>query len=250
MGAPVLRSDDSEPFKREPPNDGAPVTDAPQRPGPSPTIRLPDARLGGPLGRSFGSPSGRTTEAVDPPRKPTTTPKPRYALFEGDAAAIELRSRLAKTRDDALLPASRDAPAPAIGLLVFGAVLRFTGIVLTAAAVAGVAGYVAGGGKLSFKPARIAGPSGEAPPALEAQLNASNRNAPLPPTQTAAIERPGPPAAPLLSQQPPPLPPPDASEVAARLKLGAEQVHIGPRNEAERDVLWRQFMIWRQQQRK
>jgi hypothetical protein len=200
MGAPVLRSDDSEPFKHKPPSDGpfgnVPVTDTAQRPDPSRSARLPDARLVGPLGRSFGLSSDGTTEAVDPPRKPTATPKPRHAVFEGDAAAIELRSRLAKARDGALLPVARDASAPVIGRPVFGAGLRFTGIVLTAAAVAGIAGYLAGGAKLPFKPARIAAPQ--------------------------------------------PLPTPDASEMAARLKPG----------EAERDVLFRQFMMWREQQRK
>jgi hypothetical protein len=123
---------------------------------------------------------------------------------------------------------------------------RFAGIAMTAAAVAGAAGYLAGGVKLSFKPARIAGPSGEAeaPPALAAQLNASNRNAALPVAQTVAVDvagasaprlagndtgaaraaqRPGPPAAPLLS----PPPQPDASEIAARLKLGADLMAAG-----------------------
>jgi hypothetical protein len=215
---------------------------------------MPDARLSGPLARSFGLSSGKTTQAVDPPWKPTTAPKRRHVLFEGDAAAIELRSRLAMTRDGALLPVPPDASAQAIGVPVFGSALRFTGVVLTAAATVAAAGYLASGVKLPFKPARIAAPSGEieAPPTqvtLAPQLNESNRNAPLPPAQPAAIERPSPPAVPPLSQ-PPPLPRPDASEIVAKPKLGAEPVHIGSLNEAERDALWSQFVIWRQKQRR
>src|SRR5579871_555938 len=245
MGAPVLGSDEGVPFKRKPPNDGpsgnVPVKDAPERPDPSPSARLPDARPSRPLGTPHGLSSGRTP--VDPPVKPTTTPKPRHTLFEGDAAAVELRSRLAKTRNGTL-SVPPDASAPAIRVPVFGGVLRFAGIAMTAAAVAGAAGYLAGGVKLSFKPARIAAPSGEAgaPPALAVQLNASNRNAPLLVAQTDAVagasaprlagndtgaaraaQRPGPLAAPPLS----PLPQPDASEIAARLKLGADLMAAG-----------------------
>jgi hypothetical protein len=255
MGAPVFNPDESEPFKRKPRNDGpfgnVPAKDRPVRPDASRSARLPDPRLSGPPGRSFGSSSDTTAEVANPPRKPTTTPKPRHALFEGDAAAIELRSRLAQTRGGALLPAASYESAPAIGVPVFGAALRFTGVVVTVSAVATAAGFLAGGVKLPFNPARIAAPSGkaEAPPTqvtLAPQLNASNRDAPLPAAQTAAIEQPGPPAA-LPLPQPPLLPQPDASEIAARPKLGAEEVRGWPRSDAERDALWRQFVIWRQQ---
>jgi hypothetical protein len=208
MGPPVFNPNDSEPFKRKPRNDGP-----------------------------FGT---------------TTTPKPRHALFEGDAAAIELRSRLAQTRGGAL-PVTPIAPyssALAIGVLVFGAALRFAGIILTVSAVASAVVYLAGEINLPFSPPGIAAPSGEAEAAptqvtLAPRLNASSRDAPLPTAQTAAIEQPGPPAPPPLSQTPPLLQP-DASETRARPKLSAEEVHGWPRNEAERDALWRQFVIWRQ----
>jgi hypothetical protein len=177
--------------------------------------------------------SGRTPEAADPASKSTAAPKPRRTLFEGDTAAVELRSRLARTRDGAPLPP--DAPAPASGVSLFSGVLRFIGVALTAAAVAGAAGYLAGGVKLSLNPARIAAPSGEAEalPSLAAQLNASNRNAPLPVAQTAAVDvaRAGAGAA-RAAQWPgplaaPPLPQPDVSEIAARLKLGADLMAEG-----------------------
>jgi hypothetical protein len=193
--------------------------------------------------------SDTTTQAADPPRKPTTTPKPRHALFEGDAAAIELRSRLAQ--GGALVPVAPYASAPAIGLPVFGATLRFTGVVLTISAVASAVVYLAGGGKLPFNPPQIAAPPGEAEApstqvTLAQRLNASNRDVPLLAAQTAAIEHPGPSAARPLSQ--PLLRQPDASETAARPKLGAEEeVRAWPRSEAERDALWHQFVIWRQQ---
>ncbi len=253
MGAAVFKPDESEAFKSKPPNDvplgNVPAKDRPVRPDASGSARLSDARPSGPLGRSFGSSSDTTTEAADPPRKLTTRLKPRHALFEGDAAAIELRSLLAQTRGGALPPVPRYASTPAIGVPVFGTALRFTGIVLTVSAVATAVVYLAGGGKLPFNPARIAAPSGKAeepptPVTLAPQLNASNRDAPLQAAQTAAIEQPGPPAAP---PQPPLSPQPDASETAARPKLGAEEVHRWLRNEAERDALWRQFVIWRQQ---
>src|SRR5262245_59281037 len=108
MAAPVLESDDSEPLKHEPPNEdrleNATIKDALQRLGPAPP------------GLQLGTPSGRTTEALEPPRwKPRTTPRSRRDLFEGDAAAIELRARLPQVRGDRL-PAERYFAEPASDL--------------------------------------------------------------------------------------------------------------------------------------
>jgi hypothetical protein len=67
------------------------------------------------------------------------SPSRRRGLFEGDAAAIELRSRLAETREGAAPPSPRRSPRRAATAL-----LRYTAFVLTAAAAAGVAGYILG----------------------------------------------------------------------------------------------------------
>jgi hypothetical protein len=69
MGAPVRESDDGKPSKTRPKN--APARDPPKDVG--------------------AAPSSRATEIPDPPWKR----KPRRGVFEGDVAAVELRSRLA-----------------------------------------------------------------------------------------------------------------------------------------------------------
>jgi hypothetical protein len=241
MAAPVLESDDSEPLKHEPPNEdrlgNATIKDALQRLGPVP----PGLRL--------GTPSGRTTEALEPaPWKPRTAPRPRRDLFEGDAAAIELRARLPQMRGDGLpveryfadpTPSTRTPRLP-----------RFIAVVLAGAAVAGAVGYLAGGVRLSPKP-RPAAATGDAPAVpvrltAAAQFKASSPNPGLPPAQTAptdaalggarpaidnrttdtmafgAAPRPGPAPSPAVE-----LPLPDTSEIAVRLKLGAELMAAG-----------------------
>jgi hypothetical protein len=170
-------------------------------------------------------------EEVDPPLKPTrTATRPPRAVFEGDAAAVELRSRLARTRDG--VPTLHDGFAPARGVSVFGTVLRFAGVILTAAAVAGAAGYLASSVQFPSKPARVAAvPSSEAPRTPRPRASAPGPASEVPAAQVAAIgvggaaQQPGPAVAP--AAPPPSFPPLDASEIAARLKLGADLMAAG-----------------------
>jgi len=205
---------------------------------------------------SSGPPSGRTTETLEPPQKPKT----RRGVFEGDAAAIELRARLAQARNGIQRVAARD-PAPSR----LGAALRFIGFILAAAVLACAAGYIVGAARLSTesarlaKPARLAAASSEAdmplaPPAPEAPRNAQDRTSEhltsehrTSEPQTAAIDgapamsgrapgsddavavdaaqQPGPPASSSAPQ--PPLPQPEASDIAARMKIGTDLIAAG-----------------------
>jgi hypothetical protein len=82
-------------------------------------------------------------------------PKIRRNLFEGDAAIIELRYRLAVTRGS-IVPAPRlAASAPAYGGSTFRSVTGYVSAVLVAAATAGAGGYVAGHIKQAIKTDRL-----------------------------------------------------------------------------------------------
>jgi hypothetical protein len=227
MAVPVPEFDDSEPLKRgspsEDPSRNAPVKDALQ--GPSPVFSR--------------TPSGRVTEARESPSR--ITPRPRREIFEGDAAAIELRSRLAQARDGALPPATGSPAGPALGAS------HFIGVVLAGAAMAGAAGYLAGGVRGSFKPAQLEASTRDtsASSTPSADLKAPDGNSALPAAQTATMDvaaagarlmtdgaaaagaarRVGSAAPPPALQLPPPTA--DASEIAARLKLGADLMAAG-----------------------
>jgi hypothetical protein len=227
MGVPVRESDVSEPLKSGPPSEE-----------PSRNAPLKDV-LQGPSPASSGPSPGRVTESREPPSRITSGP--RRGIFEGDAAAIELRSRLAQARGGTLPPAARDPAGPAFGAL------HFIGVILVGAAVAGVAGYFAGGARLSSKPARLDASTGNTPASLAASADtkALDRYSALPAPQIAAMgeapagarrttdgaaaagvaQRIGPAAPPPALQLPPPAV--DASEIAARLKLGTDLMAAG-----------------------
>jgi len=220
MGAPVRGSDDGKPSKTGPKSE-------------------PPKDVG-------AAPSSRATEVPDPPWKR----KPRREVFEGDVAAVELRSRLAPERIPE--PAVRFSTAPASS-----GVLRLMSGVAMAAAVAGVAGYL-WGFKLSTKMPELTPASGQANvlPALStpvASLKTSNRDfdppaaartasiglAPVdtrgaanPVTSVDAAQRPAllptPPQTVSPSVAPrPPVEAEDASVIAAKMKIGVDLMTYG-----------------------
>ena len=229
MGAPVRESDDGKPSKTEPksePPKNAPAKDTPKDVG--------------------AVPSSRATEVPDPPWKR----KPRREVFEGDVAAVELRSRLAPERIPE--PAVQFSTAP-----TFSGVLPLMSGVAMAVAVAGVAGYL-WGFKLSTKMPELTPASGQANvlPALStpvASLKTSNRDfdppaaartasiglAPVdtrgaanPVTSVDAAQRPAllptPPQTVSPSVAPrPPVEAEDASVIAAKMKIGVELMTYG-----------------------
>ena len=230
MGAPVRESDDGRPSKTELKSDppkNAPAKDTPKDVG--------------------ATPSSRATEVPDPPWRR----KPRREVFEGDVAAVELRSRLALGSERIPEPAVRSSTAP-----TFSGVLPLMSGVAMAAAVAGVAGYL-WGFKLSTKMPELTPASGQAnvlpaPSTPFASLAASNRDFDPPAARTATIgltpvgTRGG--ANPVTSidaaQRPAPLPTPpptvspsvaprpsvaaeDASVIAAKMKLGVALMTYG-----------------------
>src|SRR5262249_4889231 len=108
-------------------------------------------------------------------------------------------------------------------------VARFLGFVLMAAGVAGAAGYLAGGSRLSTKPAPLAASSrdADAPLTPAAHVKTPGRDSELPAAQTAAID-----AAPAGALAPssasrPPAPAEDASVIAAKMKLGVDLMAAG-----------------------
>ena len=228
MGAPVRGSDDSSPSKREPksePPKSEPPKNAPKEVG--------------------AAPSSGAAESPDPPWKR----KPRRGVFEGDVAVVELRSRLALGSERIPEPAVPVSAAP-----MFSGVLRLMSGVAMAAAVAGAAGYF-WGFRLSTQTPEPAPASGQANILLElstpvASLGASNRDsepaartaviglAPVdargtayPVTSVGAAQRPMPSPTPQTSLTPaaprPPVLAEDASEIAAKMKIGADLVAHG-----------------------
>jgi hypothetical protein len=242
MGAPIRGSEDSEPLRDELPKN------QPSRNG---SLRDP-SRQAGPVQPE------RTPESVEPP----PVLRIRRGVFEGDAAAVELRAQLARPRKDALTTRPRDeAPLPAVRRSSAGryssVVPRGAGILLMAAAAAGAAGYLAGGsspfGGLSFpgnppqaKSSLAGAGEADATPEPRAALEAAVRDSPMPAVRTAAVDlapadaRPLPEAVPPPAPQgvaPPPVstPPPqaqppqaqDPAEVAAKMKIGADLIASG-----------------------
>jgi hypothetical protein len=227
MGAPVRESDDAKPSKSEPPKT-APSEDAPTDVG--------------------AAPSSRATEVPAQPRKR----KQRRGVFEGDIAVVELRSRLAMGSGRIPEPAEPTSAGP-----TSSGVLRLMRGVVMAAAVAGAAGYF-WGFRLTTTTPEPAPASGQANilpglPTPVASLNVSNRDSELPAAaRTAAIglaptdargtsnpvtsvetgARPVPLSTLPQSVSPPvasrlPVPTEDASEIAAKMKIGAELLAHG-----------------------
>jgi hypothetical protein len=218
MGAPVRGADDSKPLENEP------SKDAPKEAG--------------------AAPSSTTTEAPEPPWKRKT----QRGVFEGDVAVVELRSRLALAPDRIPEPA-----VPVSAASKFTAVLRLTGVVLMAATMAGVTGYL-WGFRLSTKSPRLAHTSDQANVMSALSTPAANLNVPHldsepPAARTAAIAL-APVAAPGAANDPAsvdatqrlapsatgartalplsaPRPPEDASEIAAKMKIGADLMAHG-----------------------
>jgi hypothetical protein len=175
--------------------------------------------MGGPvLDSDGGKPFKRkTAESLESSRRAGA----RSSGFDDPAADIEL-------------PAARRS-----SIRASRSVLRFAGFVMAAAAVAGAAGYLAGGVRLSTEPAP-APPAAPAGPAIALPVEqTSNRNSGRPAEQPAAINAAteGPRGAAgetaVVAPAPPPSPsralPPDrqASEIAPKMKLGADLMAAG-----------------------
>jgi hypothetical protein len=156
-------------------------------------------------------------------------------VFEGDAAIVELRSRLAQTRDGMLLAPAHDPAVPARDSAV-----RFIGIVVMATAVACAAGYLVGGVKLSARhpPSANNGlPPAPLVPAVNRQSPARNSARPVPPPAAidvaSAATHPSADGAVTAGAAPRPVPisasppPPDASVIAAKFKLGTDLMTAG-----------------------
>jgi hypothetical protein len=195
------------------------------------------------LQRIGAAQANRASELVEPPR----TLRTRRGVFEGDAAAVELRSRFARIRDETLLPAERRSADR-----WFGGALRSVGVLVLAAAAAGAAGYLLGGfGLPQINPAPAASPPAPgdagllpAPAVPAANFKPAGRASQLPAPQTAAIDLvpadvrrgagSGEAALPPGSQTavPPPasvpsVPAQDPAEIAAKMKLGADLMASG-----------------------
>jgi hypothetical protein len=224
MGAPIRESDDSEPLKGELQKTDPSRDDPSSRNDP---LRDVSRRAG-------TAPPDKTYESIEPPRRSRT---PR-GVFEGDVAAVELRSRLARARNETLLPASRRSSSRR-----FAATLRYAGFLLMAAMAAGVAGYLAGGFGLPStdlspgRPHRVAsdGTDVVTPPVTPAaSFKPANRESQTPAAQTAADVAPADARAQTAAPSvvPPPVPlqnPPrqDPADVAAKLKIGADLIASG-----------------------
>ena len=228
MGTPSRESGDSKPSKGELPN-----TD------PSRNDPLRDASR-----RTGSAPLEKTSETIEPPLLLGTARR----VVEGDAAAVELRLRLARARDETLLPAARRSSPrqPA-------AAPRFVGLLLVAAASAGAGGYLLGGFGLPARlppaepsPASLSpgdatkgksprAASGEATvvlPPLPPATNpgSANRDSRMPAAQTAAIDLAPADARPTPGDggaRPPAPPVRDPAEVAAKMKIGADLMTSG-----------------------
>ena len=125
MNAPVREPDKKEPSKDEP------LSYAPKK------ARQPDQNPQSsnvPKGVD-AAPSRGMSEAPDPPWKG----KAQRGVFEGDVAVVELRSRLALAPDRIPEPKSPNSTGS-----VYAAVGPFAGIILVAAAGAGIVGYLWG----------------------------------------------------------------------------------------------------------
>jgi hypothetical protein len=214
MGAPVRESDEGEPSKNEPLKSEPSRSESLKSEIPKPELSKNESSKNQPpkdeAKNNGAAPSSRATEVPEPPWKRKT----RRPVFEGDVAVVELRSRLALAPERIPEPAAPVSPAP-----TFFAVLRLMGGVLTAATMAGVAGYL-WGFRLSTQSPQLAPASGQASvrPALStaaANLKASNPDSERPsgpstqspqfapaPNQTNALPAPSRPAANLRAPNP------------------------------------------------
>jgi hypothetical protein len=240
MGAPIRESDESKPLEGTQPKNESSRNDLSKEASQ----------------RTSAAPRDRTPESIDPPRML----RAQRGVFEGDVAAVELRSRLAqsgaelvRTAADTVSPVaprrSRVRPA-APGLRYSGPRypgLRYAGFLVVAAATAGVAGYLVGGfgaldrlpsnpppprspaGEINAVPAPLTPAASPEAPARDAQLPAVQKAAvDLAPGKGEAVQSPAPApqtAAPPLAASPPPAQ--DPSEIAARMKIGADLVASG-----------------------
>src|SRR5262252_1175731 len=140
---------EDEPLKKEePPQEGAPLKEAPLKEAPLKDAALRDAgprrarRLGqksnlSNASRRVGAALPRTV--LEPPEapEPPWRRKSHQSMFAGDVAVVELRSRLALAPDRIPEP-----PPPASTTRIFAAVGQVASVILVAAAVAGVVGYL------------------------------------------------------------------------------------------------------------
>ena len=169
-------------------------------------------------------PAGRSTALVPLPQYlPANKARSRYDLFEGDAAIIELRYRLAETRR--LTSPYAVAPRQVPRGRTFRAVLGYAGAVLLAASTAGAAGFVAGHVKLATKKLAASHASGvqpmrPLPSSVTAPVTAPKRNLEPAPRGIAA-EVPS-------HRADLPLPPVQyLTDNGGKLKLGAELMRAG-----------------------
>jgi hypothetical protein len=212
-------------------------------------------RRNGPLNemprrQAIGAAAGRSAERREPslPRKP----KVRREVFEGDVAAVELRSALAKGQGRALVLRTEPihAPPPA-RVTAFTTVIRFMGAIAIAAATAGVAGYLLGNVRLTMTSARVAPSSAEAgaagaatnfkpasgnPRPVRSAEQAASLEAPAAalaatdaPDIAIRTARPSPPAedANEIASRPRPRSTESASDIAVRMKVGEELMAAG-----------------------
>lgn len=171
-------------------------------------------------------PAGRSTALVPLPQYlPARKAHSRRDLFEGDAAIIELRYRLAETRR--LPPPYAEAPRHVERGRPFRAVLGYAGAVLLAASTAGAAGFVAGHVKLLPRKLAVAHSAGvqpmrPLPPPVTAPATAPKRHLEPAPRAIAAGVVP--------SHRPADLPLPPVqylTDNGGKLKLGAELMRVG-----------------------
>src|SRR5882672_9784814 len=183
MGAPVRESNDSEPSKNEPLKSEPLKNESLKPESLKPESLKPESLKPESLKPESLKPESLKPESLKPeslkPESLTEAPEPpwkrkaRRGVFEGDVAVVELRSRLALGSErvpELALPRSTVPTA--------AAVVRLTGGVLMAAAVAGVTGYF-WGFRLSTKPPEVAPASEQAnvrpaPSTAAANLKASN----------------------------------------------------------------------------
>jgi hypothetical protein len=154
------------------------------------------------------------------------TPKTRRNLFEGDAAIIELRCRLAETRGS-ILPTLLAAPSPpAYGGSAFRTLAGYVSVVLVAATTASVGGYVAGHIRHAAKTDRLAPPGATAQPVPLIPV-VTHVTAPVVASEPAPLRAIAIDAAPARRAADLPLPPQHLWDGAARMKLGTELMAAG-----------------------
>ncbi len=147
----------------------------------------------------------------------------RRALFEGDTAIIELRSKMADTQGGEL-PELRKTTASVRPVL--RAVVRYVAVVLLAAAVSGAAGYVAGHiVRERARAARLAAAFADVQPREAADHRITDIKAPLMlAMHVTAPERTLEPAWGVLPVQDTSW---DPAEITLRLRLGADLMAAG-----------------------